>query len=91
MVWHGWWSWWWVMLVMMLAILGGLMAFIVALSRNGPRWPPVGPDPAADAERILDERYARGEISDEEFEHRRAVLRGSEAGDRPAEHARSRR
>lgn len=84
-MWHDW-SWWWVMPVMMLAILGGLMVFIVAMGRNGPHWPPVGLDPRADAERILDERYARGEIDDVEFEHRRAVLRKTEISDHPAIH-----
>ena len=83
MMWHGWWSWWWVMPVMMLAILGVLMVFFFALSRNAPRWPPTGDDPAGDAERILDERYARGEIDDQEFRHRRAVLRGSGTPDLP--------
>jgi putative membrane protein len=60
------------------------VAFVLALSRTGPRWPPVGLDPTADAERILDERYARGEIDDDEFHHRRAVLRQSDSPDQPA-------
>jgi putative membrane protein len=83
-MWHGWWSWWWAMPIMMLVILGALLALVVTLSRNESRWPPVGLDPTADAERILDERYARGEIDDDEFQHRRAVLRGSETPDLPA-------
>jgi putative membrane protein len=70
--------------VMMLLILGAFIAFVVALSRSGPRWPPVGLEPTADAERILDERYARGEIDDDEFQHRRAVLRESPTPDLPA-------
>ncbi len=34
-------------------------------------------DPAPDPRRILAERYARGEISAEEYEERRGVLEGS--------------
>jgi putative membrane protein len=33
--------------------------------------------PLTEASRILDERYARGEIDDEEYQRRRAVLRSS--------------
>jgi putative membrane protein len=39
--------------------------------------PPPSPAPAGtDAHRILDERFARGEIDEEEYRRRRDVLRG---------------
>ncbi len=39
--------------------------------------PPSGPAPSAtDAHRILDERFARGEIDEDEYRRRRDVLRG---------------
>ena len=31
---------------------------------------------ASEADRLLDERFARGEIDEQEYLHRRAVLRG---------------
>lgn len=48
---------------------------IVALVR---RRPGVGGTGATSAVRVLEERYARGEISREEFLERRAVLLGEE-------------
>jgi putative membrane protein len=55
---------------------------------SGPAWPVAGPGPghgpgAQSAERVLAERYARGEISEEEYRNRLEVLRqtGFAAGD----------
>ncbi|WP_411122558.1 SHOCT domain-containing protein [Streptomyces sp. x-19] len=75
-----------------LVITVGVLLFR-ALSRSGPAgdgepgrghpgWHPAGPPPGGppDAERILAERYARGEIEDEEYQRRLAVLRSSRAG-----------
>ena len=62
--------------LMMLIFWGGLVALVVFLVRGfGARSPQSeekrsGPD----AEEILAERFARGEISEDEFDQRRRVL-----------------
>ncbi|SHL45562.1 MULTISPECIES: SHOCT domain-containing protein [Streptomyces] len=50
--------------------------------RRYPGWHHEGPPPGASptAEQILAERYARGEIEDEEYQRRLAVLRSSPGG-----------
>ncbi len=78
MYWYGdgpGWGGWLLMTLMMLAfwallIFGGLAVFR-SLRRDGK--PP--PDAKADAERLLDERFARGEIDAEEYTQRRELLR----------------
>jgi putative membrane protein len=59
-----------------------IVAAILLLRREVPniRWPS-GPSPAL---RLLEERYARGEISREEFLERRAVLLSSQQPPPPA-------
>jgi putative membrane protein len=63
-----------------LAFWGGLVLLIVGAVkqfRPGPGQAP-RPDDADDpAMRILEERFARGEIDAEEFQRRREVLRGA--------------
>ncbi len=67
------WLWIWPALVLIGVVLLGYLAY--RLARNsGP-----GADAAAvagppSARQILDERYARGEIDDEEYRKRRATL-----------------
>ena len=63
--------------VFMLVVTGGLAWILVTLLRQ--RRPPDGPAPPApaigsDALRILDERFARGEIDAEEYRSRRDLL-----------------
>ncbi|MDS0134763.1 MULTISPECIES: SHOCT domain-containing protein [unclassified Amycolatopsis] len=58
------------MLVLMALILAGLVALVVVLARRAPQ--PPSTDGAA--RRILDERFARGEIDQEEYERRRDTL-----------------
>ncbi|WP_284740487.1 SHOCT domain-containing protein [Amycolatopsis sp. RTGN1] len=58
------------MLVLMVLVLGALVSLAVVLARRGPQ-PPTSADTAR---RILDERFARGEIDQEEYEHRRDAL-----------------
>jgi len=66
-----------VMFVFMALFWGGIAAVIVALIRNSrSRSTDVSAPPAAGSGplRILDERYARGEIDDEEYQRRRQIL-----------------
>jgi putative membrane protein len=77
MMWGYGWGWWVFGMLMMLVFWGGLAALIVYLVRGGP-----GRDSgrsAPDARAILEERFARGEISREEFEERKRVLEGKAA------------
>lgn len=66
------------MTVMMVAIWGGIIALVVWLVRSAaprqasPQSPPVGPMDRADE--VLAERFARGEIDEEEFTRRRELL-----------------
>jgi putative membrane protein len=75
---------WVVMGVSMLLFWGLIIAGIVALIRviNRPSSPPSAPTTppwqgeVSSARRILDERYARGEIDEQEYQRRRAQLEG---------------
>jgi putative membrane protein len=55
----------------MVLFWSGLLATGVYFLRRRPTWSSAGPS-AAD---VLDERYARGEIDDEEYRQRRVTLR----------------
>jgi putative membrane protein len=70
----GWISGW--MWVWPLILLGSLVLLVVGLVRlvQG-RFPGSGAGDLGSARRILDERYARGEIDDEDYQRRRAQLR----------------
>lgn len=87
MTWHDQWGWGvggvFAMLVLMVLFWGAIIGLVVwavrqfrpAASRaNGP-FP--GNEPAM---RILEERFARGEIDADEFTRRRDILRGGPAG-----------
>jgi putative membrane protein len=66
----GWgWGWFWIGLVLVLTVL--LIMWLTR--RSGPSGTHTGGDEAL---RILEERFARGEIDREEFEERRQILRG---------------
>ncbi|GAA4657658.1 SHOCT domain-containing protein [Arthrobacter cryoconiti] len=68
---------WVAMIVMMLVFWGGVVTVVILLLRR--THPHQGPDPVRpphfDAERILHERFARGEIDEPEFTARRSALR----------------
>ena len=71
---------WVVMMLMMLIFWGGLAALVVWLMRNilardrVPTTPVQPPAPLRGADDLLAERFARGEIDEEEFARRRQAL-----------------
>ena len=78
-MWHMWdgsWPGWLFMGLLMLVFWGGVIALAVwairSLAGRGAPYEPL----ASRAMEILEERYARGEITREELEERRSVLRG---------------
>lgn len=62
----GGWMWLWVLLV-----LGGLVAVAIGLARASR----TRGDSGRDARTILEERYARGELTTEQYQERMQVLR----------------
>lgn len=67
--WH--YGWWWMMMPVMVLFWGVVAWLVVSLVRE--RRPPV--DDMSRAERILGERYARGEISADDYRGRLEDLR----------------
>lgn len=68
MMWAGW-GIHWIWMVVFWAVVIGLIVWAVA------RIAPTGPQGGGDSARtILDERYARGELDDDEYRHRRDEL-----------------
>lgn len=71
------------MWLLLLVFLATMAAVVVVLARAGSgRASEVGPAPGATAQTnvaraLLDERYARGEIDEAEYLHRRTVLHGA--------------
>ncbi len=82
MFWYGGhWMWWQATLgwVGMIVVLGLLILGIYALVRSTARRPEAG-EQGSNADRILDERLARGEIDAEEYRRLRDLI-GSGRGD----------
>ena len=81
MGWYGWgpgtsWLGWLIMSLMMLAFWGLLVAGIVWLVRSTRAGGDIETRTSApDAQQILDERLARGELTEEEYLRRRDLLR----------------
>ncbi len=79
--WHGGWGWggWLAMAIVMLAfwavIVAALVVVVRSLTQRRDQLPPAPPGSSDDAVRILDERFARGEIDAEEYRSRRELLR----------------
>ena len=68
------WGGWVVMTLMMLAFWALLIFGGVAVYRSTRRDDSRTPDGRAEAERLLDERFARGEIDAEDYRTRRELL-----------------
>lgn len=77
---HGWgmggggWAWFVVPLLLVVIVL--LVAMLARGSGGRTRTPPSGGTGQTRAREILDERYARGELTDEEYRERRRHLEG---------------
>ena len=68
------WAGWTVMAVCMLAFWTGVIYLVAALFRADRARGPAGIDHEADPLRVLEERFARGDIDSEEFVARRQIL-----------------
>jgi putative membrane protein len=77
---NGWGGSWLVMALMFLVFWGVVVSLVIYLLRGGQVRNDAGQIRPAhhDAERILTERFARGELDEEEFTKRRAALRRTE-------------
>ncbi len=69
-------GWWLLNALFSLLILGLVIGGVILLLRRLDRSPSSQPAPAASAEAILADRYARGEIDEQEYQQRLATLRG---------------
>lgn len=74
------WAWVWMLAigVFVLVLIAGIVLAIVLATRGSGRAAASGADPAvprSPAQAILDERFARGEIDEEEFRRRSETLR----------------
>jgi putative membrane protein len=69
------WGGWIVMVAMMVVFWGAIAWVIVTLVRQGDSRSQPGSS-GAEPIRILDERFARGEIDEVEYQRRRELLRG---------------
>jgi putative membrane protein len=73
---HGGWGWgWFAMVVFMAAIAVAAVVAVVWMVRTSSAVAVASPPSADEAERILEARFARGEIDAEEFTTRRELLR----------------
>lgn len=69
-------GWWWVMGIGWLVVLALLVVVVVVMVRHlGGSGPGSGGDARRQAEDVLAERFARGEIDADEFRQRRDALR----------------
>ena len=78
---NGNWGWgaWLPMMLFMLVFLGVVVWAVVMFTRSWTSRPPYHEhgEHASDPKRILDERFARGEIDEEEYRKRKDVLQQS--------------
>ena len=71
------WGGWIVMTLSMVAFWSLVVFGVIALFRGSPEDRSVRPPRERDAQQILDERFARGEIDRDEYEARLAALRAA--------------
>ena len=68
------WGWWWLLMPIPMLVFWGLVIWaVVALVRGSSQ--SARPAARLDAESVLAERYARGEIDAQEYRERRTALR----------------
>ena len=65
--------WWWIVMPLGMVAFWGLVAWVIVTLVRGDR---AAAQPTSEAERILAERYARGEIDAEEYRATLVDLRG---------------
>jgi len=75
MWWGGGWGFWWVFPLLMMIAMIAICAFFMSRMFGG-HGHSHGGDASGSALRLLSERFARGEISKEEFEEKRTILGG---------------
>jgi len=65
----------WVMLVVVVLVLAGVAtAIVMAIRRSSVAPSPPSVPPETNARRLLDERFCRGEIDEDEYRRRRSIL-----------------
>lgn len=68
----------WILMTLSMVAFWALVVFgVIALFRSGQDGRPVRPPRERDAQQILDERFARGEIDRDEYEARLDALRAA--------------
>ncbi|WP_327265790.1 SHOCT domain-containing protein [Streptomyces sp. NBC_01232] len=79
---HGMGGWGWVAVSLSILLMALAVAAVVVLLRSVDRFPsgPSQPPAAPSAEQVLAERFARGEIDEEEYEQRLTALRAHGPG-----------
>ncbi|MEV4642921.1 SHOCT domain-containing protein [Actinoplanes sp. NPDC049548] len=65
----------WVLMILTVALLAALVFVLVRPLAGRTVEPPASPDPTADAERVLADRLARGDIDTDEYQRRLQTLR----------------
>jgi putative membrane protein len=71
------WAGWLTMVAMMVVFWGAIAWVVVTLIRNSGNRAQLQPERRTDPIGILDERFARGEIDEDEYQRRREAIRGT--------------
>jgi putative membrane protein len=71
------WAGWLTMVAMMVVFWGAIAWVVVTLIRNSGSRGQLPPEGGIDPMGILDERFARGEIDEDEYQRRREAIRGT--------------